>query len=288
MTLLIAAFTKNHAILASDRRLACEDNSGNVVPREDDACKLIHFNERHLIAYTGPAMLPSESGDRLIKTDLWIVDTLMNGDPNWNLWDSLSNLRRRLKRCISRFKDKRLRYITVVCAGWESFIGSDDFDPCLGVISTYINPSLERVDIKEVDDGTETCLTLRKLYNRQLPFIFSAGQEINNGRMVHLKRKFRRINEKINIQNTAIDYLRDEITFSSQTNKWVGQGVLVSALSKDFSTRGGGFTSLGDSGAGSQFKYYPANGNKYLYRGPHSVVSGANAMINFKVEYPKS
>src|SRR4051812_12394418 len=70
MTLLVACMTRQHVVVATDRRLT-DLNTGGLI--EDDASKLIVIENRLAIAYTGLANVrPPPRG----RTDVWIVDRL--------------------------------------------------------------------------------------------------------------------------------------------------------------------------------------------------------------------
>lgn len=285
MTLLICAFTEDHAILASDRRLAVETSSGMVIPREEDACKMVYFNGRFVFAYTGPSVL----GEKLTKTDLWIVKSLQESDPSWNISETLDYIMMKLQVAISMFRAERLQYITIVCVGWSKFDGGSEYEPCFGIVSTYIDCHLNNVPLEKRKERVAVYYSVRKVFPNNIPFLFYAGQNIKRDRQVYLRRSFENFSARKLGQNIPINYLYKEIVEASRSNPWIGRGVLAAAISKESVSRmdkdGSAFLIHGGEGFGQQFQYYPANSSQSFFRGPHAVMSGGSSAINFKGGY---
>lgn len=239
-----------------------------------------------LLAYTGPA----ELGKLGQKTDIWIAKTLKELPPNINLYSVIDHIKNKLFVDISKYRDDIYKYITIIATGWGQDASSGVFVPYMAVISTYLDGNLNQVPLSKVGNMTIVNSSLVTHRPHWRPFIFYAGQNISSDRKERLKNYFRHYDRGNLSQNIMLDALYQEIVIASQSNNWVGRGVLAAAISKESVVKGEYAQTIiasGDIGTGQQFLYYPANGNHSIYKGPHMVFPG-EAIVDFGVRYLNS
>lgn len=284
MTLLISACTKDHIILASDRRLAYVDHFGNISAGDEDACKLIYFSSGYLFAYTGPAQL----GKKRTRTDIWISQSLEGVDRTWNIYEILIYLAKKLEADISLYRNDRYKYMTIVALGWERSRESPDLDPCLGVISTYLDYNFNQVPLRKIGNNVFAYCSMRRIFRGNTPYIFYAGQSISQSRKDRLHKIFREFNKRNLSQEVMINTLHEEIVFSSEKNPWVGRGVLAAAISRNsaiMSQTNPVIMTYGNHQTGQQFLYYPAYAKRALIKFPHFVTPGGGSFVDIGFRY---
>lgn len=178
--------------------------------------------------------------------------------------------------------------MTIMILGWARFEDNAYYDPCLGVISTYLDLNLNTLPVKGTNKSTAVNYFLRKVWPHELPLVVFAGQNLSNNRRIFLKRSFQKFHSRQLSQSLMIDTLYKEILLTHRNNAWVGNGVLAAAISKLSAARSetnASIMSYGNIGSGRQFLYYPASATQPLIKMPHFVTPGRGSFIDLGFRY---
>jgi hypothetical protein len=215
MTLIIGCITENYAVLASDRRFI-ELPSRRVV--DDNANKSILLCGHFQFGYTGLARLEGKT------PDLWIAD-ILGAKPVSTYFETIADNATRVFKTLRIHPE--LKCHTFLGVGFSSVPGKPN---TLRPLAITISNCMDKRGQIMRSANPRFAVQVSTIPPRKPLLFVSAGQILNRDETIRLQRFLRRHITRGGGLNGVARLLASQIRLVAQRNRFVGKGLMVSAL----------------------------------------------------------